>query len=352
MKTRVLGAAFLALILNSGYISAFATPSVFYIGNVLLHVVLGIFTAVLFFLWLRPNWRRLGLAVPVLFGIAAVIGLYLSYAGDDDSESLDRPGSHSGGGAGHRGTRADPDASRRPALRASFARRRWLRPSCCLSEWRGRTGCGPIQRPGSGIPCSCRRRWKRKAPARSRRSRRRRRTPIRDGIIPSNFFMDSELCGKCHKDIYEQWKCSMHHFASFNNQFYRKSIEYMQDVVGHAPEQVVRGMSRSRGLLQRPVRPADQGTDRHAGSAGRPRLHVVPRHRARGQQHGQRRFHHRVSAAARTGLQQEQVHSGDRLLPDLSQPEAAPPTFMKPFMRERHRPSSARRATRCIWMCR
>jgi len=54
-------------------------------------------------------------------------------------------------------------------------------------------------------------------------------------IIPSNFFMDSEACGQCHKDIYEQWKGSMHHFASFNNQFYRKSIEYFQDVTGTRP---------------------------------------------------------------------------------------------------------------------
>jgi hypothetical protein len=52
------------------------------------------------------------------------------------------------------------------------------------------------------------------------------------GTIPSNFFMDSELCGSCHKDIYEQWKSSMHHFASFNNQFYRKSVEYMQSIDG------------------------------------------------------------------------------------------------------------------------
>jgi tetratricopeptide (TPR) repeat protein len=52
------------------------------------------------------------------------------------------------------------------------------------------------------------------------------------GTIPSNFFMDSQRCGECHKDIYEQWNSSMHHFASFNNQFYRKSIEYMQEVSG------------------------------------------------------------------------------------------------------------------------
>jgi tetratricopeptide (TPR) repeat protein len=51
-------------------------------------------------------------------------------------------------------------------------------------------------------------------------------------IIPANFFMDSEGCGRCHKEIYQQWKGSAHHFASFNNQFYRKSVEYMQDVNG------------------------------------------------------------------------------------------------------------------------
>ncbi len=72
--------------------------------------------------------------------------------------------------------------------------------------------------------------------------------------IPSNFFMDSQTCGECHKDIYEQWKSSMHHMASFNNQFYRKSIEYMQSVNGNARQQMVRRMPRSRGVLQRPFR--------------------------------------------------------------------------------------------------
>src|SRR5436190_21477072 len=50
--------------------------------------------------------------------------------------------------------------------------------------------------------------------------------------IKSKFFMDSESCQKCHPDIYHQWSSSMHHFASFNNQWYRKSIEYMQDTIG------------------------------------------------------------------------------------------------------------------------
>jgi len=50
--------------------------------------------------------------------------------------------------------------------------------------------------------------------------------------IKSEFFMDSQACKKCHEDIYNQWNSSMHHFASFNNQWYRKSIEYMQDTIG------------------------------------------------------------------------------------------------------------------------
>jgi tetratricopeptide (TPR) repeat protein len=53
--------------------------------------------------------------------------------------------------------------------------------------------------------------------------------------IPSNFFMTNESCGRCHTEIYEQWKSSMHHFSSFNNQWYRKSIEYMQDTIGTTP---------------------------------------------------------------------------------------------------------------------
>jgi Flp pilus assembly protein TadD len=50
--------------------------------------------------------------------------------------------------------------------------------------------------------------------------------------IPSQYFMKSDACQRCHADIYNQWNSSMHHFSSFNNQWYRKSIEYMQEVAG------------------------------------------------------------------------------------------------------------------------
>ena len=55
----------------------------------------------------------------------------------------------------------------------------------------------------------------------------------RDGKnIPAKYFMQSQACERCHQDIYKQWNSSAHHFSSFNNQWYRKSIEYMQDVAG------------------------------------------------------------------------------------------------------------------------
>src|SRR6266849_8574892 len=53
--------------------------------------------------------------------------------------------------------------------------------------------------------------------------------------IPSKFFMESDSCKRCHEDLYNQWFSSVHHFSSFNNQWYRKSIEYMQDTIGTRP---------------------------------------------------------------------------------------------------------------------
>ena len=55
---------------------------------------------------------------------------------------------------------------------------------------------------------------------------------VNGGHIPSKFFMESDSCKRCHADVYNQWYSSVHHFSSFNNQWYRKSIEYMQEVAG------------------------------------------------------------------------------------------------------------------------
>ena len=91
------------------------------------------------------------------------------------------------------------------------------------------------------------------------------------GIIPSNFFMDSETCGECHADIYKQWNSSAHHFASFNNQFYRKSIEYMQEVVGTEPSKWCAGCHDHavffNGRFERPIKEQMDTPEAHAGLA-------------------------------------------------------------------------------------
>ncbi|NQV71956.1 tetratricopeptide repeat protein [bacterium] len=53
-------------------------------------------------------------------------------------------------------------------------------------------------------------------------------------LIDESFFLESQTCGRsgCHVDAVTQWESSAHHFSSFNNQWYRKSIEYMQEVGG------------------------------------------------------------------------------------------------------------------------
>ena len=79
------------------------------------------------------------------------------------------------------------------------------------------------------------------------------------------------VCGDCHKDIYEQWKGSAHHFASFNNQFYRKSIEYMQAVVGTQPSKWCAGCHDHavffNGRFERPIAEQIDTPEAQAGLA-------------------------------------------------------------------------------------
>src|SRR6266851_1023977 len=76
--------------------------------------------------------------------------------------------------------------------------------------------------------------------------------------IPSKFFMESDSSKRCHEDVYNQWFSSVHHFSSFNNQWYRKSIEYMQDTVGTKPSKWCGGCHDPAvlysGLMDTPIK--------------------------------------------------------------------------------------------------
>ena len=95
------------------------------------------------------------------------------------------------------------------------------------------------------------------------------------GLIPSKFFMDSKACQRCHPDIYEQWSSSAHRFSSFNNQWYRKSIEYMQDVVGVQPSKWCAGCHDPGIAVQRNVRHPGSRAARQTGGACRTGLRDV-----------------------------------------------------------------------------
>src|SRR3954467_6775619 len=81
---KILGASFAVLVLNSAYLAAFATPSLFYFTNVALHVVLGAATFVLALLWLKKRDGALPaswIATAALLGIGAILGGALAVTG-------------------------------------------------------------------------------------------------------------------------------------------------------------------------------------------------------------------------------------------------------------------------------
>ncbi len=87
--------------------------------------------------------------------------------------------------------------------------------------------------------------------------------------IPSKFFMESDSCKRCHEDIYNQWFSSAHHFSSFNNQWYRKAVEYMQDTIGTKPSKWCGGCHDPAvlyaGLMDTPIKQIVHRPEAQAG---------------------------------------------------------------------------------------
>ena len=153
------------------------------------------------------------------------------------------------------------------------------------------------------------------------------------GTIPADFFLDSELCGECHKDVYEQWKGSVHHFASFNNQFYRKSIEYMQSVVGTRPSKWCAGCHDHavffNGRFDRPIAEQIDTPEAQAGLACTS-CHAISKVEGSMGNGGFTIAYpplHRLASS-----RQPLIRAMDRFLTYLD-PEPHRRTFMKPFMR-------------------
>ena len=305
-------AGLLLLVANSAYLAAVASPTLFFYANVALHVGLGALVAVVALVYgvkTRHRWPEGASTVWIVFLLCAAVGVWLAYCRRVPRAPARALYAH-GGLAAVAVLLAAAWLDRSAARgRVADARRRLATAGVLLlcaavvvpiivkatlkRQWQARYAIvNPVDPPlsmhgeggGPGTPFF---------PSSAR-------TNV-GGTIPANFFMTSASCGRCHKEIYDQWNSSAHHLSSFNNQWYRKSIEYMQDVAGVEAVEMVRRLPRPCGVLQRPVRPADQGADRHARSPGRPELHVVPFHRPRRQLDGAGGLHDRVPAAPRSG---------------------------------------------------
>jgi Tfp pilus assembly protein PilF len=153
------------------------------------------------------------------------------------------------------------------------------------------------------------------------------------GTIPSDFFTDSETCGSCHQDIYDQWQSSVHHFASFNNQFYRKSIEYMQSVVGTNPSKWCAGCHDHavffNGRFERPIVEQIDTPEAQAGLACTSCHSIAQVDSSMGNGGFTIAYPplHRLASS-----RQPLVRAIDRFLTYVD-PEPHRRTFMKPFMR-------------------
>ncbi len=266
---RWVAAGFVVLLLNTAYVWAFASATIFYMMNVLLHVVLGVAVAAGAALLLRRRWREAPAAAVGLLLIALALGLYLTAAGAtrDHRWAL---WAHIGAAVAGVILLVPFALRQTPRFRRAFTvalTLLFVAPATVHLIGRVWPDAGHrIENPAS-VPASME---EEAGGPRSPFFPSSARTNT-GNIIPSNFFMDSQRCGECHKDVFEQWKSSMHHFASFNNQFYRKSIEYMQSVVGTKPSKWCAGCHDHavffNGRFDKPISGQIDTAEAHAGLA-------------------------------------------------------------------------------------
>jgi Flp pilus assembly protein TadD len=264
------------LVISAAYLYAFPQANVFYAGVVLLHALAGGIAAILLvpaLFRLLQNGSFLARAGWLLIAAGAVLGIILIKTGTPRSEwkwlylhvviSLIGVGLLIAEKLGRRGDIASGATT--AALRAAvcllllagigygarYQRESWQtrnriqNPAMPPDNMNGE-GDGPE---GAFFPSSAQVYGKQK--------------------IPSKFFMESDSCKRCHEDIYNQWFSSAHHFSSFNNQWYRKSIEYMQDTVGTQPSKWCGGCHDPAvlysGLMDTPIKQIVHRPESQAG---------------------------------------------------------------------------------------
>ena len=223
------------LVANSAYLASDGDPHPFYFANVLLHLGLGLTILVPFVLWWWRRRRRPPiLAAGLLLLAGAGCGLALAWLGNE------RPlrwllWSHigltvAGLGVLLAGTMAHRS---RPAWKLAAA---GLAVALIVPVVVSARGEGDGKRTITNPPAPTTMAEEAMGGADGPFFPSSVKT-AHGGTVPSSVYLNSESCARagCHPDVYDQWEGSAHHFSSFNNQWYRKSIEYMQEVAGVQP---------------------------------------------------------------------------------------------------------------------
>jgi len=214
---------------NSIYLAAFTRDTAFFYAMLLLHLTLGLLIAIPFFVFAATHAKRMirmwnkrakyaGLAIFTLAIVCVSTGLYMTFRGAT---------------LNHRAAWLLHVSSVPLALVAFILHRRAHTHKLQLRRlyaWGGAVavflaamaGLSRLERPPKRIvnvngdtvfyPSSS--------------------ETFDQGLLDGKRLADNAYCKSCHPDSFHQWERSAHRFSSFNNPFYRKSVELMADQVG------------------------------------------------------------------------------------------------------------------------
>ncbi len=150
------------------------------------------------------------------------------------------------------------------------------------------------------------------------------------GLLTGRKLAANEYCQECHPDSFHQWERSAHRFSSFNNPFYRKSVELMADRGRPRAHEVVLGVPRPGRPLHRAdgSRHAGEVLLRLLGGAAGPHLHVLPLDRRGQGRPRERLLRHRGVEAVPVRVLTERDAPRDQPAPDpdgaVAPPEDVP----------------------------
>ncbi len=336
-RTGVLLVGFLVLLINSAYLASFSEPTLWYFVQVAVHPVLGIALAAV---GVRVIAARDARWASAMLGLGLVLGLVVLVVGATTQHRL-LVNTHVAASAlgaalmlAHcwRASRQLRGTWRLGAVRAAVV---------IVVAVAAAMGVGGRRRDAERLaadrienPASAALTMEQEGPGPDSPFFPSSANTTVGRAIPANFFMTAASCARCHRDIYDQWRSSVHHFSSFNNQWYRKSIEYMQDVTGTRPSKWCAGCHDHavffNGRFDRPIKEQIDTPEAQAGLSCTSCHSITRVHSSMGQGDFEIEYPplHDLAVSERPMLQT--VH--DTLLYLAPAPHRR--TFIKPFHRE------------------